>query len=424
MKILVLNSGSSSQKIRLYEFSDSIPEHPPVPLWQGRVEWGRERKMEVSNAQGLALEADLPVGSQADAVGQLLNALSSGDASGVTSLSEIAAVGHRFVHGGSEFRDPVRITTSVRDSLRRLESFAPLHNRAELEGVEAIDERLADVPQIAVFDTAFHSQMPVSAFVYPGPYDWLGRGIRRYGFHGINHQYCAERTAQLLGKGLRSIRIVSCHLGSGCSLAAIQDGHSVDTTMGFTPLEGLMMSTRSGSVDPGILTYLLLQERLSPERLDEILNTKSGLLGISGISGDMRDIVSGMKRGHERAQLAFEIFVHCLMRGIGAMIAVLGGVDVLVFTAGIGENSPEVRAIACESLAYLQVKLDGQKNQVTNEDIEISTSESAVRTFVIHANEEWAIARECWRVLFKKGDIRPAIVRRAFDEGGQDLSRK
>lgn len=407
MKILVLNSGSSSQKIRVYEFSDSIPEYPPVPVWQGTVEWEREPKMRVGNACGPSLNINITVPSRGEALERLLDALSSGEARAVSSLSEIAVVGHRFVHGGSEFQRPIRITEVVRDSLRRLEIFAPLHNRVELEGVEAVEKRLGKVPQIAVFDTAFHSQMPASAFVYPGPYDWVERGIRRYGFHGINHQYCAERGAQLLGRDIRSLRIVTCHLGSGCSLAAVRDGHSVDTTMGFTPLDGLMMSTRSGSVDPGILTYLMRQERLSPEKLDEILNTKSGLLGISGISGDMRDVVSGMKRGHERARLAFEIFVHCLTRGIGAMTAVLGGLDVLVFTAGIGENSTEVRAIACEHLAYLGMKLDRQKNHATNEDLEISTSESAVRTFVIHANEEWAIARECWRVLSNSRASKP-----------------
>lgn len=400
MKILVLNSGSSSQKCALFEISDSIPDHPPVPLWQGKVEWGeREPKMELCNAQGAALNISISLEGRAQALERLLQALSYGEVKAVSSLSEIAVVGHRFVQGGLEFRDPVRITSLVRETLARLAIFAPLHNQAELAGVEIIDRKFGEIPQIAVFDTAFHSRMPAMAYVYPGPYDWLERGIRRYGFHGINHQYCAERAAQLLGKGLHSMRIITCHLGSGCSLAAIRAGQSVDTTMGFTPLEGLMMSTRSGSIDPGILTYLMRQEQHGPEKLDEILNTKSGLFGVSGISGDMRDIISAMEQGHERAQLAFEVFVHRLQREIGAMIAVLGGVEVLVFTAGIGENSVEVRRAACEHLPYVGLELDAQKNVPSAEDHEISASNSAVRVLVIHAAEEWAIACKCWGLI-------------------------
>lgn len=399
MRILVLNGGSSSQKCALYEIAASIPDHPPAPLWQGKVEWSeRDSKMELRNAQGAALSSSIPLGSPARALECLLDALSHGDVRAVPSLSEIAVVGHRFVHGGSEFRAPTRISTSILESLRRFAVFAPLHNRAELEGVEIIEKHLGKVPQIAVFDTAFHSQMPPASYVYPGPHEWLERGIRRYGFHGINHQYCSERAAQLLGQTVNSLRVVTCHLGGGCSLAAIREGHSIDTTMGFTPLEGLMMSTRSGSIDPGILTYLMRQQG-SPKELDEILNTKSGLLGISGISGDMRDIVSAMKQGNERARLAFEIFVHRLQREIGAMISVLGGIDALVFTAGIGENSVEVRAAACENLSYVGLKLDAQKNAPSADDHEISASDSAVRVFVIRAQEEWAIARECWRLL-------------------------
>jgi len=250
-----------------------------------------------------------------------------------------------------------------------------------------------------VFDTGFHSRLPEPAAVYPGPYEWLAQGIRRYGFHGINHQYCAERTAQVLGKDLRSLKLVTCHLGNGCSLAAIREGRSVDTTMGFTPLEGLMMGTRSGSVDPGILTYLMRRGQLTGQQLDDILNTKSGLLGISGISRDMRQIVAAMKDGHPRAKLAFEIFVHRLQAGIGAMMAVLGGIDVLVFTAGIGENSPEVRAAACANFRFLGLILDAAKNAQSSADQDISVSESAVRVLIVRAQEDWAIARDCWRLM-------------------------
>jgi acetate kinase len=264
------------------------------------------------------------------------------------------------------------------------------------------------VPQIAVFDTGFHRTMPLSAKTYPGPYEWFEQGIRRYGFHGINHQYCAQRAAQLLGKNLNSLKLVTCHLGNGCSLAAIREGRSVDTTMGFTPLEGLMMGTRSGSVDPGILTYLMRQRQLSGQQLDEILNQKSGLLGISGISSDMREILAASKNGNEptkqvRAKLALEIYVHRLRSGIGSMIAVLGGVDAVVFTAGVGENSPEVRAAACDNFAFLGVKLDQAKNAQSaldnDRDNDISAPDVSVRVLVIHAQEDWMIARECWNLL-------------------------
>jgi acetate kinase len=277
--------------------------------------------------------------------------------------------------------------------------FAPLHNRAELEGIDIIEKRLGKVPQAAVFDTGFHRRLPEPAAAYPGPYEWLAQGIRRYGFHGINHQYCAERTVQLMGKDLQLLKLVTCHLGNGCSLAAIRDGRSVDTTMGFTPLEGLMMGTRSGSVDPGILTYLMRQGQFTGEQLDDLLNTKSGLLGISGVSSDMRQIVVAMKNSHPRAKLAFEIFVHRLQAGIGAMIAVLGGIDALVFTAGIGENSPEVRAAACANFGFLGLRLDPAKNAQPTADQDISLSDSAVRVLVVRAQEDWAIARDCWRLI-------------------------
>src|SRR6266568_5798042 len=347
MKILVLNSGSSSQKSCLYDVKNTLPEHPPVPAWEGKIEWdGNHADIQAQNSQGAQLKRGVKVASRSDAIDQLLDTLWNGKLRVVSAPSEIDVVGHRIVHGGQKFDEATAITPEVKSAIARMSAFAPLHNRAELEGIEIIEKRIGTVLQVAVFDTGFHSRLPEQAAVYPGPYEWLAQGIRRYGFHGINHQYCAERTAQLMAKDLRSLKLVTCHLGNGCSLAAIREGRSVDTTMGFTPLEGLMMGTRSGSVDPGIVTYLIRQRGFTGQQLDELLNTKSGLLGISGISGDMRQIVSAMNAGNQRATLAFEIFVHRLQAGIGAMIAVLGGIDVLVFTAGIGENSPDVRAAA------------------------------------------------------------------------------
>src|SRR5712692_11482288 len=299
MKILVLNSGSSSQKSCLYDLGDALPEHPPVPAWEGKIEWdGGQAEMHVQNWQGTSLKDRIKVESRSHAIGQLLDMLWSGKARVVSAPSKIDVVGHRVVHGGQEYEEPTVITSQLRAAIARMSAFAPLHNRAELEGIEFIEKRFGSVLQVAVFDTGFHSRLPQPAAVYPGPYEWLAQGIRRYGFHGINHQYCAERTAQLLGKDLRSLKLVTCHLGNGCSLAAIRGGRSVDTTMGFTPLEGLMMGTRTGSVDPGILTYLMRQGQLNGEQLDEMLNTKSGLLGISGVSSDMRQIVTAMKDGH------------------------------------------------------------------------------------------------------------------------------
>ncbi len=408
MKILVLNSGSSSQKSCLYEVGAAIPEHPPQPLWQGKIEWSKQQgekdqaEIEVRDSQGASLKDRIKVNSRKQAIELLLNTLWTGKTRAISSASDIAVVGHRVVHGGRDYQQPTVVTSAVRTVLARLAASAPLHNRAELEGMEIIEQQLGPLPQIAVFDTAFHSRLPEPAFVYPGPYEWLSKGIRRYGFHGINHQYCAERAAQLLGADLASLRLVTCHLGNGCSLAAIQNGHSVDTTMGFTPLDGLMMGTRSGSVDPGILTYLMRQDKLTGRRLDELLNTKSGLLGISGFSSDMRQIVAAMGKGHARAKLAFEIFIHRLRASIGAMVAVLGGIDALVFTAGIGENSAEVRAAATSNFGYLGLKLDQKRNAQSPLDQDIAQHDSDARILIVHAQEDWAIAKECWRIASAK----------------------
>jgi len=399
MKILVLNSGSSSQKSCLYDIGDTLPEHPPAPAWEGKIEWnGSQADVQVRNSQGAQLKDRVQVASRSDAIERLLDTLWSGKLRVVSALSEIDVVGHRIVHGGKDLDKATAITPEVKSAIARMSGFAPLHNRAELEGIEIIEKRIGEVLQVAVFDTGFHTRLPEPAAVYPGPYEWLAQGIRRYGFHGINHQYCAERTAQLLGKDLRSLKLVTCHLGNGCSLAAIREGRSIDTTMGFTPLEGLMMGTRSGSVDPGIMTYLMRHGGFTGQQLDEVLNTRSGLLGISGISGDMRQIVAAMKDGHMRAKLAFEVFVHRLQAGIGAMIAVLSGIDALVFTAGIGENSPEVRAAACANFGFLGLKLDAAKNAQSSAERDISLSDSAVRILIVRAQEDWAIARDCWRL--------------------------
>jgi acetate kinase len=400
MKVLVLNSGSSSQKSCVYEIGEALPDAAPSPLWEGKIEWQDGRaKLRIRDSAGQERTEEVGNGDRGDATKRLLGALTSGDAGILKSKSEIAAVGHRIVNGGAEHAQPVKIDAAVKSAIERMAVFAPLHNRVELDEIRLSEEQFGSVPQVAVFDTGFHRRMPDAAAIYPGPYEWMEQGIRRFGFHGINHQYCAERAAQLLRRPLDDLRLVSCHLGNGCSLAAIREGQSVDTTMGFTPLEGLMMGTRSGSVDPGILTYLMRGQKLSAEQLDDLLNRKSGLLGISGVSSDMRQVVAAMKQGNPRAKLAFEVFVHRLRAGIGAMLSALGRVDALIFTAGIGENSPEVRRAACANFGFCGITLDDAKNQSAAADGDISAGGSAVRILVLRAQEDWAIAKECWKLL-------------------------
>ncbi len=407
MNILVLNSGSSSQKSTLYAMAPDLADSdgaPPAPLWAATIESDADAAyIAVQQPDGNTVREHIAVNSRRDAIEHLLRTLWEGNAPAVKGPSDIHAVGHRIVHGGPHYQRPVLINAEVKTAIQNVSEFAPLHNRAELEGMECIERVIGEVPQIAVFDTGFHATMPLAAAMYPGPYEWFEQGIHRYGFHGINHAYCAGRAAQLLERDPHSFKLVSCHLGNGCSLAAIRDGQSIDTTMGFTPLEGLMMGTRSGSVDPGILTYLMRKTKATGEQLDDILNKKSGLLGISGISSDMREILRAMASGEPRAKLAFEMFVHNVLRGIGAMTAALGGMDALVFTAGIGEHSPELRTAVCANLDFLCLKLDPRKNDrpVLEQDIDIACAGSQVRVLVIRAEEDWAIAQECWRLIKK-----------------------
>ena len=399
MKILVLNSGSSSQKACLYEIGDALPESPPVPLWEGRIEWnGDTAAITVRNSEGIVRKQTLQNLSRELVLKDLLATLWSGATRSIASAAEINVVGHRVVHGGPRFHDPILISNDVYATLAGLSQFAPLHIQSEIQGMKIVADLLGDVPQVAVFDTGFHRQMPLVAQMYPGPHQWFEQGIRRYGFHGINHQYCSTRAARLIGKDLKSRKIISCHLGNGCSVTGVRAGRSVDTTMGFTPLDGLMMGTRSGSVDPGILIFLMRQYGLDADQIDDMLNKKSGLLGISGLSGDMRDILAAMHAGNERAKLAFDLYTHDLRKSIGGIAAVLEGLDVLVFTAGVGENSPEVRAAACKGLDFLGVTIDLNRNKEPLLDADISRCDSRVKVLVIRAAEDWAIAGECWKL--------------------------
>ena len=404
MKILVLNAGSSSQKSCVYELNGVLPDRPLQPLWEAQIDWTHHpgiAELKVKTAAGSQLEEEFSSDSRQAAISRMLETLWRGKTQIINDLSEIDIVGHRVVHGGQDYHESTLISPDVKEAIARLSVFAPIHNPINLEGIEIVENLLPNVPQIAVFDTAFHTQLAPAAFVYPGPYEWLENGIRRYGFHGISHQYCARRAAEILNRDLTSLRLITCHLGNGCSLAAIRGGVSVDTTMGFTPVEGLMMGSRSGSIDPGIIIHLLKQSDLTSEKLDNMLNRNSGLKGISGVSGDMRQIVEAISQGNERAQLALDIYIHRLRAGIGAMLASLGGLDALIFAAGVGENSAVVRAAACEAFGFMGLKLDGDKNQQSQGDGDIAAADSAVRVLVIHTQEDWEIARECWNFTSK-----------------------
>jgi acetate kinase len=370
MRILVLNSGSSSLKADLYEIereqSEQLP--PPDPWSRQNLEW-------------------------TTSIDSLLDTI-------IHQAGHLDAVGHRIVHGGARYREPIVITAEVRQALAGCAEIAPIHTDRELEVLDATTSALGTaVRQIAVFDTSFHETLAPAAYTYAVPYDWtLKDGIRRYGFHGLSYQYSSRCAAQMLGASHVN-RLLVCHLGSGASLCAIRNGKSLDTTMGFTPLEGLAMGKRSGSIDPGIMLYLQRQKGYSTADLDRILNRESGLAGLSGTSGDMRQILAERERGDARAQLGFDVYLHSLVRHAGMMIAVLGGIDALVFTGGVGENSGPVREALCESLAYFGVLLDRAKNQQIKGDMAIHADASQVRVLVIHAREEWEIARACSRLV-------------------------
>jgi acetate kinase len=400
MNVLVLNSGSSSQKSCLYQIGDTLPDDPPAPSWEGKIEWvDGTAQSSIKNSRGVSRKEETSGGSRGKDIERLLRNLWSGATQAISGPSEINVVGHRVVHGGPQHFEPTMVTAEVRHAIEGVSVFAPLHNRAELEGVEIVAKLLGPVPQVAVFDTGFHRTMPLPAATYPGPYEWFEQGIRRYGFHGINHQYCAQRSAHLLGKNLNSLKLVTCHLGNGCSLAAIAGGRSLDTTMGFTPLEGVMMGTRSGSVDPGLLLHLLEQGLLTRAALDDALNHQSGLLGISGRSADMRQIQAARADGDTRATLAFDLYAARIRAAIGAMVAALGGLDALVFTAGVGEHSAEMRAAVADPLGWLGVTLDPAANAAAQPDTDIAAPDSRVRVLVIHTREELMVARETKRVL-------------------------
>jgi acetate kinase len=396
MMVLVLNAGSSSQKSCLYSLGELLPDTPTEPLteplWSAHLDWTVADDHGVLTVKSNDIKQELFITQRDTALEVLLKTLIEGETRVINSFEEIDLVGHRVVHGGAKYSQATVITAEVKNAIADLIPLAPNHNPAHLQGIETIAALLPNVPQVAVFDTAFHTTIPEPAKVYPLPYQWYEQGIQRYGFHGISHQYCANRTAQILHQPFESLKIVTCHLGNGCSLAAIKDGICVDTTMGFSPLEGLMMGTRCGSIDPQILLYLIQEYGLSLEAVNHLVNQESGLKGVSGVSGDMREINQAIAAGNQRASLALEIYIHRLKSSIGAMVASLDGLDVLVFTGGVGENNASVREKTCEGLTYLGLQLDSAKNHHYPVARDIATDNSPRAILVIHTQEDWAIA--------------------------------
>lgn len=395
MKILVINAGSSTHKLSLFNL---INGDPVDALWEGSLDWGREDLPIIVKAKtknGANIEQQLASRDVGEGFKILLDSLWQGSTQVIGGLSEIERIGHRVVHGGHTFERPTLINGKVKEHIRALVPLAPLHNPANLEGIELMESHFSSLPQIAVFDTSFHMTMPDMVKTYPVPWEWKEKGVHRYGFHGISHQYCAERTGNFLKKNSEELKIINCHLGNGCSLCAIQEGKSYETTMGLTPLEGLMMGTRCGSIDPGILLYLQREYQMSPSELDEALNFASGLKGIGGHS-DMRELLN---LPTDRATLAIQMFVHRLKVAIGALAASLNGCDVLSFTAGIGENAPTIRAAVCKGLSFLNLSIDDKLNQKCQPDMIISAASSHISVLVLHTREEWMIARECYRLI-------------------------
>ncbi len=400
MHILVINAGSSSLKSSLFPIQEGKVQATPV--WQAQVDFtyrpGETLIQTRQLGRGWVSLPSIPPEAGIRGLAPLFTRLWQGEEALLPHPQAIVGIGHRVVHGGSLYRQPTPITPAVEEAIAQLAPLAPAHNPAALEGIRLLGQLAPGIPQVAVFDTAFHQHMPPAAALYPLPYAWAEQGIRRYGFHGINHEYCARRAAELLNRPLEELRLITCHLGNGCSLAAIRGGKSVDTTMGYTPLEGLMMGSRSGSVDPGILLHQLRQG-MSVEELERILNRESGLKGISGLSSDMRVVLEAMEAGHPRAELAFELFVHRLRSHIGAMLMSLDRLDALVFSGGIGENAAPVRAAACADLGFLGIQIDPVLNAGSPRNCDISTADAPVRVLVISAQEDWAIATACYAAL-------------------------
>ena len=399
MKILVVNCGSSSLKYQLIDMANE------KALAQGLVERiGIEGSILTQKVEGREKYIiKQPMASHKEAIRLVLEALVDSTNGVISDMSEISAVGHRVVHGGEKYSNSVLIDDAVMKALDECAKLAPLHNPPNIIGINACKELMPSTPMVAVFDTAFHQTIPEVAYIYPLPYElYTEHSIRKYGFHGTSHRYVASVAAQMMGKDIKDLKIITCHLGNGASIAAIKDGKSIETSMGFTPLEGIAMGTRSGSIDPAIITFLMKELNYSIDQVNDLINKKSGVYGISGVSSDFRDIeTAAWNEGNNRAQLALDVFYYKVKKFIGSYAAVMNGVDCVVFTAGLGENSPEMREAVCENMDYLGVKIDKDKNKVRGKAVDISAEGASTRTFIIPTNEELMIARDVQEIVSK-----------------------
>ena len=398
MKVLVINCGSSSLKYQVLDMTNESL------LCKGLVERiGMDGSVITHEKIGMEKKkTEVPMNDHKDAIEQVLKAVQDPETGVVKSMDEIGAVGHRVVHAGEKFASSVRITDEVIKALEECVELAPLHNPPNLLGIAACQELMPSTPMVGVFDTAFHQTMPPESYIYAIPYEYYEKhGIRRYGFHGTSHKYVAERASKMLNVNLEDLKLITCHLGNGASVSAIKRGKCIDTSMGFTPLEGLVMGTRCGDIDPAIVTYIREKENLPQGKANEILNKKSGVLGISGVSSDFRDIEDAVAEGNERAALALKVFAHKVRFYIGAYIAEMNGVDAIIFTAGVGENDVTMREIICNNLGNLGIKLDPVKNKMRGKETEISTDDSKVKILMIPTNEELMIARDAYNIVTK-----------------------
>ena len=391
MKILVLNCGSSSIKYKLFDMTTK------EVIAQGGIEKiglkGSFLKLTLPNGEKKILEKDIP--EHTVGVEFILNTLINPEYGAIKSLDEINAVGHRMVHGGERFSESVLLNKEVLEAFAACNDLAPLHNPANLKGVNAVSAILPNIPQVGVFDTAFHQTMPDYAYMYAIPYELYEKyAVRRYGFHGTSHRFVTAKLAEVMGKDLKDLKVVSCHLGNGSSITAVKGGESIDTTMGFTPLDGVLMGTRCGAVDPSAVTYVAGKHGFHVADMDNYMNKKSGMLGISGLSSDFRDITAASEKGDARATLAKDMLVYDIKKDIGAFAAIMNGLDAVIFTGGIGENAPNCREEVCENLEYLGIKIDKEVNNFKGELKKISTPDSKVEVWVIPTNEELLIARD------------------------------
>ena len=398
MKILVLNCGSSSIKYKLFDMDSK------EVIAQGGIEKiglkGSFLKFTLPNGEKKILEKDIP--EHTVGVEFILHTLTDPEYGAIKSLDEINAVGHRMVHGGERFSKSVLLDKEVLEAFTACNDLAPLHNPANLKGVDAISAILPNIPQVGVFDTAFHQTMPDYAYLYAVPYELYEKyGVRRYGFHGTSHRYVSQRVCEYLGVKPEGLKLITCHIGNGGSIAAIKDGKCIDTTMGLTPLEGLMMGTRSGDIDAGAVTFIMDKEGLNTTGISNLLNKKSGVLGVSGVSSDMRELEAAVAEGNPKAILAEKMYFYRIKKYIGAYAAALGGVDVILFTGGVGENQASCRAGVCEGPEFMGVKLDAEKNKVRGEEAIISAADSKVKVVVIPTDEELLIASDTMDIVGK-----------------------